>query len=629
MRRNIMAFTQTPVKLETDLKLAPLINVRWGGGPGISYIYDLEKKKANIILNKAGTWQTGSAAITMHAYEASKINNIIQQVVAKYLEHENKPKLNKIEIEALCKEVITFQIAKQRDAKNASLAKDWIEPMLGLAKIANDVVEAIIDKMKQDNIKPFFCTDAEYKQLYYEYCNKRVYPFCHKHYMPDLKNIDKEGKPMLQPTDIFPVVDYNDEAFKIYENVSKHLANLVIKECVQTRTSNLVWLHDYHLLLVPEFLAEQRARTDVKFGYHFHIPIPDVKLIIPIPKDIQRLFTSAMQCDYLSFNSPSDMQHFKEVVTAMGFDLEKEKVTLQLNPIGAEPVIDLIKDPKGAVKDTIDEITLFRAKSKSPQVIFSVDRIDPIKGLDVRLKAIEDILLNNPKDAANLLFVMVCPDSRPDIEHYQQLNEVFKKKVDELNVLSRQKLGRDIIKLHGGKGLSQIELQTLGQHADVYMVSSNVDGLHLGPLEWMATRVHSDSESKLSLDVILSDGAGVSQYFPKCDAIFQHGKPKELATLLVKKTLEDDQDKQTRSDYLKNKLDGNFIMEKWQLSARSALASSNRHEVKQISKMEKSMQNILDKKEAKNDQFFSRRLFAKPKSKPGKRLHNNPKFKPL
>jgi len=424
----------------------------------------------------------------------------------------------------------------------------------------------MVSTMGKAGILPLLYTEKEYQQFYYEYCNKRLWPLFHRHFTSDTEKKSEA----LQARDIFEVAPCDSTAFKTYHYLSIETSKAVAKKAA---FGGLVWLHDYHLFLMPQYLKEMRP--DLKLGYHFHIPVPDIRLIEPLDDDIKSLFTSVMKCNYLSFNTQRDMENFKAIVTKMGLDTEG--IIFENNPIGAEPVKTLELNPQPHIQATIDEIADLRkkhlkeSKTEPPsfQVVFSVDRIEPSKGLKTRLKSINDILKNPALDANNLLFVMVCPDSRTGIKAYDELNKWFKEEVHRLNSISNKAIGRDIIKLHGE--MSQTELQTLGKHADTFMVTSSADGLHLGPVEWLATRLHHNKDQQAN--IILSKGAGVSEYFPHAMA-FNPEDDKRLTKLLCKTTTETNQDKATRSDKIKSDFyKVGFNLDDWGTKAAEGLAT--------------------------------------------------------
>ncbi len=536
--------------------------VRWGGIPS----WDVKEKT----LKKAKTWGMGAGVSCLTSLHENKIREIIASAIN---EHNGKSLgvIKPNDIERLQERIVKYQIARQRilPSKEQSLRwtapTDWT-PLMGLiADIANSDIDQMLASMKKSGIIPFFHTEDEHQKFYYDYCNKRLWPLLHRHLGTDTEQ--KDDKPRVK--DIFEVAPCNKAAFDEYVKINREAARNLAKNVDEDA---VVWLHDYHLCLIPSFLKEMRP--DIKLGYHFHSPVPLEKLLIPLDEDIKRLITSLMQCNYISFNTQRDLDNFKEIVLGLG--LSTEHVAFEANPIGVEPVQTLADSKQPLIQKTIEEIISLRKQSESSEtklnnpssgmhVIFSVDRIEPSKGLRTRLKAIQDLLEGETPDlaAANkLLFVMVCPDSRTGIEAYERLNRWFKEEIRQLNALSNEKIGRDIIKFHGE--MTQSELQALGQHANTFLVTSDVDGLHLGPVEWLATGIHHDKDK--SVNVIVSTGAGVSEYFPHAMQ-FKSGDHRGLSTLFRDTITESRDVQEHRSNAIKQDFQGGaaqgFRLDKW------------------------------------------------------------------
>lgn len=486
------------------------------------------------------------------------------------LMNENSALIQPKDVKSLSDDIVQYQILNQREDKDEKSTNFWLKKprAASIEKVALEINEAIdhmLLSMKKSGITPLFYTEKEHQKFYYEYCNKRLWPLFHRHLAQS------------ETKDIFEVAPFQPEAYKEYEHLSEETAKMIAK---QAPFGGLVWLHDYHLFLVPEYLT--KLREDVKLGYHFHIPVPDGKLLEPLEDDIKRLVTSVVKCNYLSFNTTKDMENFKGIATQMGLDIKH--IIFDCNPIGAEPVKTLEKNPQPKTQKTIEEIASLRKKHRldhkteppSFQVVLSVDRIEPSKGLKTRLKAIRDIL-ENPQslnNANNLLFVMVCPDSRSGIKAYDELNIWFKKEIQELNSLANKKIGRDIIKFHGE--MPQTELQALGQHADTFMVTSDADGLHLGPAEWLATQNFHNKDKQVN--VVLSSGAGISEYLPHAMS-FDPGDHELLTSLICKTTTESSAKKAKRSDKIKDDFEEGpakgFSLEKWHDKAASGLTADS------------------------------------------------------
>lgn len=66
---------------------------------------------------------------------------------------------------------------------------------------------------------------------------------------------------------------FNEKAWESYQRVNEIYADTIAAE---VSDGNLIWIHDYHLMLVPKMLRarlEQQGK-DCKIGFTLHAPFP-------------------------------------------------------------------------------------------------------------------------------------------------------------------------------------------------------------------------------------------------------------------------------------------------------------------------------------------------------------------
>src|SRR5262249_57139000 len=71
---------------------------------------------------------------------------------------------------------------------------------------------------------------------------------------------------------------YDAESWAVYREVNAKFARAAADAAAE---GALVWVHDYHLMLVPEILRE--LRPDLLIGFFLHIPFPPQELFMRIP----------------------------------------------------------------------------------------------------------------------------------------------------------------------------------------------------------------------------------------------------------------------------------------------------------------------------------------------------------
>lgn len=85
---------------------------------------------------------------------------------------------------------------------------------------------------------------------------------------------------------------FANEAFR--DEILKHL-----------QPNDLVWIHDYHFLLLPQMLRE--AIPDITIGFFLHVPFPSSSVFRILPKR-DELLKGMLGSDYLAFHTHRYLQ---------------------------------------------------------------------------------------------------------------------------------------------------------------------------------------------------------------------------------------------------------------------------------------------------------------------------------
>lgn len=73
----------------------------------------------------------------------------------------------------------------------------------------------------------------------------------------------------------------------------------------------MVWVHDYHLMLLPQYLREEigDSKENVKIGFFLHTPFPSSEIyrILPVRNEI---LLGVLHSDLLGFHTYDYARHF-------------------------------------------------------------------------------------------------------------------------------------------------------------------------------------------------------------------------------------------------------------------------------------------------------------------------------
>lgn len=75
--------------------------------------------------------------------------------------------------------------------------------------------------------------------------------------------------------------------------------------------NDIVWVHDYHLMLLPAMLREELGDTkkNIKIGFFLHTPFPSSEIyrILPVRNEI---LLGILHCDLIGFHTYDYARHF-------------------------------------------------------------------------------------------------------------------------------------------------------------------------------------------------------------------------------------------------------------------------------------------------------------------------------
>ncbi|CCC71761.1 hypothetical protein NCAS_0I00930 [Naumovozyma castellii] len=342
------------------------------------------------------------------------------------------------------------------------------------------------DLKEQFNAIPVFLSDEVADLHYNGFSNSILWPLFHYH-----------------PGEI----TFDENAWLAYNEANKTFADVIAEN---VKDDDLVWVHDYHLMLVPEMLRAEfnrRKLRDVKLGWFLHTPFPSSEIyrILPVRQEILK---GVLSCDLVGFHTYDYARHFLSAVQRVlnvntlpnGVEYNGHFVNVGAFPIG----IDVDKFTVGLKKpEVIQRIEDLKKKFKGCKIIVGVDRLDYIKGVPQKLHAMEVFLQEHPEWVGKVVLVQLAIPSRGDVEEYQYLRSVVNELVGRIN----GQFGTiEFVPIHFmHRSIPFEELISLYAVSDVCLVSSTRDGMNLVSYEYIACQ----EEKKGSL--ILSEFAGAAQ----------------------------------------------------------------------------------------------------------------------
>jgi trehalose 6-phosphate synthase len=301
---------------------------------------------------------------------------------------------------------------------------------------------------------------------------------------------------------------FHRETWATYRQVNQRFADAA---CAELAEGGTVWVHDYQLQLVPRMIREQRP--DVKIGYYLHIPFPPLELLSRLPWRAEVL-DALMGADVVGVQTQADARNVLSGVRrfcrtddiVFGADGGIVRAGRQTAVVKSFPIsVDYEAIAAEAGTDEVDHaVKELRSELGDPRVVLlGVDRLDYTKGIDLRLKAVRELLIEGRLDARETALVQVAVPSREEVLGYDTVRNRVEQLVGTING-DFGELGRPVVQyIH--KSLPFSELLVLYRAADVLLVTPFQDGMNLVAKEYVSARVDECGA------LVLSEFAGAAE----------------------------------------------------------------------------------------------------------------------
>jgi trehalose 6-phosphate synthase/phosphatase len=291
------------------------------------------------------------------------------------------------------------------------------------------------------------------------------------------------------------------DEYEAYRDVNQRFADVIAE---QARPGDDLWVHDYHLMLLPALLRERLP--DARIGFFLHIPFPasDVFRILPVAEEVLRGLLGA---DVIGLHTYDYARHLATALRRfLGVDVDASGTTRGERPcrLGVFPLgVDADHWASRALSPEVSaRVDASRAQASGRKVLLGIDRLDYTKGLLRRLEAYQRLLEREPHWREHSQLIQVVVPSRASVEGYAQLKRELERLVGEINGAFASERNTPVRYLY--RAVDPDELTALYRLADVAMVTPLRDGMNLVAKEYVATRIDDSGV------LLLSDLAGAA-----------------------------------------------------------------------------------------------------------------------
>jgi trehalose 6-phosphate synthase/phosphatase len=304
--------------------------------------------------------------------------------------------------------------------------------------------------------------------------------------------------PVLHNCLRYPLVGCRD--WELYRAVNERYADVVAQHL---RTGDQVWVHDFHLMLLPRLVRDRCPGA--KIGFFLHSPFPPAESFATL-RGASKLLDGVLGANLIGFHTRDYGRHFTAAVRLMlGHPTASDETEADARqprvftcPMGIDVPFFAAWARKPAV---ITEAARIRGDCEGPLFV-GIDRLDYTKGIAERLRAFERLLELEPNLRGRARLIQVAVPSREDASGYAENRRAVEALVARLNHRYGHEEWTPVEYRY--RSVDTATLVALYRAADVMLVTPVCDGMNLVAKEFVACR--DDEEGVL----VLSSRAGAA-----------------------------------------------------------------------------------------------------------------------
>jgi len=358
------------------------------------------------------------------------------------------------------------------------------------AVVPNALQKRVRSRLAKDHLHPVFLSAEEEEDFYGKVCNDTLWPLFH--YFSDRLRI-------------------TPEAWARYVEVNERFAETILANC---EPDSRVWVHDFHLMLVPAMLRARAPRLSI--GFFLHIPFPSSEVYRLLPGR-EQLLRGVLGADYVSFQVGDYARHFRSSCLRMlGIDSDPDwlevdgrRVGIGVDPIGidVDGFREVIAEP-----ETERLVADLEKQYEGRRLVLGVERLDYTKGIPQKLHAFERFLEQDPERARSTTLIQVVVPSRLDSTEYRAQRDEIELLIARINGRFARPGTTPVEYIH--RDISKPALVALYRRADVMMVTALRDGMNLVAQEFVLCQTEPGLPSRWRGALVLSELAGAAQVLP-------------------------------------------------------------------------------------------------------------------
>ncbi|KAK4796562.1 hypothetical protein SAY86_028888 [Trapa natans] len=335
----------------------------------------------------------------------------------------------------------------------------------------DDVSQLLLDRFKC--VPAFLPPDILYK-YYHGFCKQHLWPLFH-YMIPFASN--HGGR-------------FDRTLWEAYVAANKIFSEKVIE--IINPEDDYVWIHDYHLTVLPTFL--RRRFIKLRMGFFLHSPFPSSEIYrtLPVREEIMK---ALLNCDLIGFHTFDYARHFLSCCSRMlgleyqsrrgyiGMEYYGRTIGIKIMPVGIHmgQIQSVLKLPD---KEWMVEELMQQFEGKT--VFLGVDDMDIFKGVDLKLLAMEQMLRQHPKWQGKAVLVQITNPARGKGKDIDEMQAEIQESCNRINDTFGNSDYQPIVFID--RPVSVSEKAAYYTIAECVVVTAVRDGMNLTPYEYIVCR---------------------------------------------------------------------------------------------------------------------------------------------
>ncbi|XP_073140756.1 probable alpha,alpha-trehalose-phosphate synthase [UDP-forming] 9 [Henckelia pumila] len=339
---------------------------------------------------------------------------------------------------------------------------------------ANEQEEIAKRLLNDFNCVPTFLPHDTQKKFYHGFCKQQLWPLFH--YMLPICPTHADR--------------YDRQLWLAYVSANKIFSDKIME--VVNPEDDFIWIHDYHLMVLPTFLRKRYNR--VKLGFFLHSPFPSSEIYRSLPVR-DEVLKGLLNSDLIGFHTFDYARHFLSCCGRMlGLGYESKRGHIGLDYFGRTVYVKIL--PVGIhmgrlesvlnLPSTQNKIKEIQEQFKGKKLILGVDDMDIFKGISLKLLAFEQLLQLHPELQQKLVLVQIVNPARSSGKDVQEAKRETYLAAKRINAFYGSPNSEPVILIDRHTAL--YERTAYYAVAECCIVNAVRDGMNLIPYKYIVCR---------------------------------------------------------------------------------------------------------------------------------------------